>query len=132
MSDLLEMPANLSKASRFSIYNGYLYMASGAMMLFFPGAMQLLYMEPAFAGREEGLVRNIGMTLAIIGWFYIFGGRCWAKQIVAASVLDRLLLVPPVLIYLTYTGVFPHAMLSFAVLDPVLAIVAWKLLQAKD
>ena len=51
-------------------------------------------MDSAFAGREEALVRVLGMTRAVIGWLYLFGGRSGARQFVAASVLDRVVLVP--------------------------------------
>jgi hypothetical protein len=51
-------------------------------------------MERAFVGSEEGLMRMIGMTVAVIGWLYVFGGRSVARQFVVASVVDRLLLVP--------------------------------------
>ncbi len=128
LTDLMESPSNLPPSSRFTVANGVLYMAAGAFFLAWPGAVQALLFEAAYVGREEGLVRVIGMTLAIIGWFYFFGGRCGARQIVAASVLDRITLVPLVLIPLAIAGVFPHMMLLFAVLDPALGLVAWYLL----
>jgi hypothetical protein len=43
-------------------------------------------------------------------------------------VVDRLVLVPLVLIPTALAGVFPHVLLTFAVLDPALALVAWRLL----
>jgi hypothetical protein len=86
-------------------------------------------METAFIGREEGLVRVVGMMLTIIGWFYFFGGRTGARQIVAASIIDRVILVPVVLVPLALIGVFPKLMFSFAVLDPLLAMGAWYLLR---
>jgi hypothetical protein len=51
-----------------------------------------------------------------------------ARQFVAASVLDRLVLVPAVLVPLASSGLFPHLLLTFAVLDPLLGAVARKLL----
>ena len=61
-----------------------------------------------FVGREAALVRILGMTVAIIGWFYLFGGRSGGRQVVAASVLDRIILVPLVLVPIAISGVFPH------------------------
>jgi hypothetical protein len=126
---LMETPQTLSKASRYTAMNGLIYMASGALLLLMPGVLQSLYMEPAFVGREEGLVRLAGMTLAVIGWFYFFGGRSGAKQMIAASILDRIILVPAVLVPLGLMGVFPNLLFSFAVLDPLLGIGAWVLLR---
>jgi hypothetical protein len=129
LKTLMERPSALSKASRYTVMNGVLYMASGASMLLMPDVLRSIYMEPAFVGREEGLVRLVGMMITIIGWFYFFGGRTGARQIVAASIIDRIILVPVVLVPLALIGVFPHLMFSFAVLDPLLAVGAWYLLR---
>ena len=126
---LRESPPRLSDASRFVAWNGALYLAVGAMLLAWPGAVQTLFRDPAFVGREAALIRVLGMTVAIIGWFYVFGGRSGGRQVVAASVLDRVVLVPVVLVPLAMAGVFPHLLLTFAVLDPVLGLVAWRLLR---
>ena len=67
------------------------------------------------------------MTLVVIGWFYLFGGRSGARQIIAASVIDRMVFVPVVLVPIALAGIFPHVLITFAILDPSLAIVAWVL-----
>jgi hypothetical protein len=125
----MERPSALPKASQYTVMNGVLYMASGLTMLLMPDVLRNIYMETAFIGREEGLVRLVGMMLTIIGWFYFFGGRTGARQIVAASIIDRVILVPVVLVPLALIGVFPKLMFSFAVLDPLLAMGAWYLLR---
>jgi hypothetical protein len=90
-----------------------------------------LFGERVFVGSEAALVRVIGMLIAIVGWFYFFGGRTGGRQFVAATVLDRLVLVPLVLVPIALAGVFPKTMLLFAVLDPVLALVAWRMLASR-
>jgi hypothetical protein len=67
------------------------------------------------------------MTVAVIGWLYLFGGRSGGRATVAASILDRWILVPAVLIPIAMAGVFPHALLAFALLDASLALGAWVL-----
>ena len=129
---LMDRPPTLSKASRYTAMNGVIYMVSGTSMLLMPDVVRSIFMEPGFTGREEGLVRLVGMMLVIVGWFYFFGGRSGTKQIVAASILDRVILVPAVLVPLGLLGVFPSLIFSFAVLDPLLAIGAWFLLQEQD
>lgn len=128
---LFEKPPNLSTASKYTVMNGLVYLGGGALLIAWPAVVQTLFMDPAFVGHEEGLIRMIGMTLAIIGWLYFFGGRTGARQIVAASVVDRLVLVPAVLVPLAISGVLPHLLLTFAILDPALAIGAWVLLDRK-
>lgn len=129
IADLLAKPARLPLSSRFTVLNGYLYLASGALLLLWPGAAQTLFQERAFVGDEAALVRVIGMALAIIGWFYLFGGRSGARQIVAASVIDRITLVPLVLLPLAFMGVFPGLFLAFGLLDPALGLCAWYLMR---
>ena len=67
----------------------------------------------------------MGLTVVVIGWLYLFGGRSGARQIVAASMVGRLVFVPVVLGSLAIAGVFPHLLGTFAILDPALAIGAW-------
>ena len=128
IADLMDSPPTLATSSRFTLLNGVLYLAAGALLMIWPGAVQTLFLDPEFVGREAALVRLLGMTLVIIGWLYWFGGRSGGRQVVAASVLDRIVLVPLVLVPTAMAGVFPHLLLTFAVLDPVLGLGAWYLL----
>ena len=125
---LCDSKPDLAISSKFTIVNGFVYMAAGTTLMIWPGAVQTLFLDPEFVGREASLVRVIGMAVAIIGWFYFFGGRSGGRQIVAASVLDRIILVPLVLLPLGVSGVFPHLLLTFAILDPILGFIAWYLL----
>ena len=128
IADLLESPSKLAPSSKFTLLCGIIYMSAGALLLIWPGAVQTLLLDSEFVGREAALVRVLGMTVTVIGWFYFFGGRASSRQIVAASVLDRIVLVPLVLVPLAMSGVFPHMLAMFAILDPVLAVIAWYLL----
>jgi hypothetical protein len=90
--------------------------------------VQTIFRDAAFVGNEAALIRVVGMTVMVIGWLYLFGGLSGGRRIVAASVLDRVVLVPLVLVPVAIAGVFPHFFLGFAVLDPTLGIGAWLLL----
>src|SRR6188472_943894 len=127
VKSLLESPAVLSTASKYTALNGIIYLAAGALLIVWPGETQTIFMDRAFVGDESGLMRAIGMAVVVIGWFYLIGGRSGARQLVAASVLDRLTLVPVVLVPLALAGVFPHLLMVFAILDVTLAIGAWVL-----
>jgi hypothetical protein len=124
-SDLLEIPANLSIASKYSVMNGYIYLALGALFIVWPGSVQTIFMDAPFAGHESALFRVMGMAVAVIGWLYVFGGRSGARQLGPASVLDRVVLVPAVLVPMVIAGIFPHTLGAFAILDPALGIGAW-------
>ena len=122
---LLEKPPSLTTASKYTVVNGLIYLAVGFVLIVWPGITQTLFRDPAFFALEEGLVRVIGLTVIVIGWLYVFGGRSGARQIIAASVIDRLIFVPAVLIPVAMAGVFPHLLLTFALLDALLAVGAW-------
>jgi hypothetical protein len=107
--------------------NGYVYLSLGALFIAWPGAVQTIFRDDDFAGHEQALFRVIGMTVAVIGWLYLFGGRSGGRPTVAASILDRWILVPAVLVPIAMAGVFPHALLAFALLDASLALGAWVL-----
>jgi hypothetical protein len=124
-SDLLEKPANLSTESKYAVMNGYIYLAIGATLIVWPGAVQTIFMDRPFVGHESALFRVLGMAVAVIGWLYVFGGRSGARQFGPASILDRVVLVPVVLVPLVIAGVFPHMLAAFAILDPALALGAW-------
>ena len=127
ISELLEKPASLSTASKYTAMNGFIYLGAAAMFIFWPGAVQTIFRDAPFAGKEEALFRALGMAVGVIGWLYLFGGRTGGRQFVAAGVIDRWTLVPGVLVPLAIAGVFPHTFLAFALLDVSLAIGAWML-----
>jgi hypothetical protein len=126
---LLEKPANLSTASKYTVMNGIVYLSAGALLILWPGAVQAIFRDRAFVGDEQGLIRALGMAVVVIGWLYLFGGRSGSRQAVAASVIDRLTVVPLVLLPLAVSGVFPHLFIFFAFLDVSLGIGAWVLLR---
>ncbi len=126
LSALLERPAKLSAASRYGVINGYVYLGFGGLLVVWPGAVQALLRERPFVGDEQGLFRALGLAVFVIGWLYVFGSR--TRQFAAASVVDRLIFVPAVLVPLAIAGIFPHMCLAFAALDISLAVGAWLLL----
>ena len=128
MKDLLARPFDQAITSKYTAMNGLIYLGFGGLVLIWPGMVQTVFRDTAFVGNEAALIRVMGMTVIVIGWLYLFGGLSGGRRIVAASVLDRVVLVPLVLVPLAIAGVFPHFLLAFAVLDPTLGIGAWLLL----
>ena len=132
IKDLLERPFDQAITSKYTAMNGLLYLGFGAMVLVWPAMVQTIFRDAPFVGNEAALIRVLGMTVMVIGWFYLFGGLSGGRRIVAASVLNRVVLVPFVLVPLAVAGVFPHFLLTFAVLDPMLGVGAWLLLSRLD
>ncbi len=94
-NDLLAKPSNLRASSKYMEIDGLMRLLLGALLIVGPLLAQTV-------GRRSG-----------------------GEQVVAASVVDRLVFVPLVLVPLAIAGVFPHLLLAFAFLDVTLAIVAW-------
>lgn len=116
-----------SAASRFTSVSGVFYVGMGLAICAVPNLIPTLFFEAPFAGREAGLFRLIGWIMAVVGWLLWTGGRTGARSMVAAGIVARLA-VPLVVIPLAVTGTFPHMMYVFGVLDPVSALVTWRLL----
>jgi hypothetical protein len=124
-NDLLAKPTKLTISSKHTKLNGLIYLMVGVLLVIWPRLAQTLFVERAFVAGEQGLMRVIGLTVVVIGWLYLFGGRSGGEQVVAASVVDRLIFVPLVLVPLAIAEAFPHLLLAFAFLDVALAIGAW-------
>jgi hypothetical protein len=131
VENLLEKPSELSTASAYTVMNGLVYLTTGVLFVAWPGVVQTLFRDVAFVGHESALIRMFGLTTTVIGWLYFFGGRSGARQPIAASVIDRLVFVPAVLLPLAIAGVFPHLLVTLVILEAAMAICAWVLLSRK-
>jgi len=129
LTELIGKTSVLTAASKYTALNGVVYLLAGTLLVVWPGVVQTLFRDPAFVGHEGALMRVIGLTTVVIGWLYLFGGRSGARQIVAASVIDRLVFVPLVLLPLAAADIFPHLLVTFTILDMSLALGAWTLLR---
>ena len=124
---LAEKSPSRSTASRLTAVSGLFYLGMGLTICAIPTLVPSLFVEPPFVGREDGLFRLIGWIMAVVGWFLWMGGRTGARSFVAASIVARLA-VPLITIPLARSGVFPHMMYVFGLLDPASAVMTWRLL----
>jgi hypothetical protein len=127
---LLKKSNNLTAASKFQSLTGVIYLAMGAGLVVWPQQVQVLLRDPPFTGHEAALFRVIGMSVMGLGLHYYFGGRTGGEQMVAASLIERLIFVPLVCLPLAFAGAFPHALIFVTVLDMSLAVYSWILLRA--
>jgi len=122
-------PADLSVPSRYTAFNGWIYLTIGVVLIFWPGLVPTVLRDRPSVGSEAGLIRGLGLAVVVIGWLYLFGGRIGSRPLVAATVIDRWIFVPLVALPLAYAGVFPHLMVAFTILDVSLATGSWLLLR---
>src|SRR5262249_52090654 len=113
LKDLQQKPPVLTLASKYTALNGIGYLTMGTLLIVWPGVAQTIFREPPFAGHEQALMRVIGLTVVVIGWLYLFGGRSGTRQFIVASIIDRLVFVPVVLVPLSVSGVFPRLFVTF-------------------
>ena len=123
---LWRQPAGPSaRLYRYIVFNGLLYLATGIAMLFAPASVLVsVFFLDHLVGYEEGLGRTAGMLLAIVGWFYVMGGRSRSESFALATVVDRFL-IPVLLAYLYLRGLPLGIVVPFAILDPLLALGAY-------
>jgi hypothetical protein len=124
--DALTAAPPLSKLSRYIVANGVFYMLAGLVLFLAPADwVALALLLDGFEGYEEGWARMVGVSLFVVGWFYVMGGRTGATSFGLATVVDRAL-VPFVMFGLYATGKVAAGMvLGVAVIDPLLAIGAF-------
>jgi hypothetical protein len=126
-SALWQRPAGpRSLLGRYTVANGYLYLAIGAAIYLLPASalMRLFFLEH-LTGYEPGLARAVGVGVAVIGWLYVMAGRTGAESFGLATVVDRML-IPVLLLPLWLLGMAPPGLiLPFAILDPLLALGAY-------
>lgn len=122
---LFSEPPPHTPLTRYTQWNGLLYLLLGATFYGWPGSVQAVLRAAPFQAGEAGLVRALGLTIAVIGYFYVFGARTGQDRFGVATILDRLL-VPALIAPLVVSGELPPQLgVPFAVLDPVLGIGAW-------
>jgi hypothetical protein len=131
LNDLRQKPQRLSTASKYTALNGIGYLAIGAILIAWPGAIQTVFREPPFAGHEQALMRVIGLTVVGIGWLYLFGGRSGARQFICCFRHRPIGLRPGGTSASRHCGVFPRLFLTFTIVDALLAVGAWTLLARK-
>ena len=123
-----EKPAHLTTASKYTVFNGFVYFGLGVLLILWPGSVQTLLGERAYVGDEQSLFRAMGMAVSIIGYYLLVGGHSGSRQTTAASVIDRLTIVPLVLLPLVMEGVFPRFFVAVVIVDVSLAISTWVIL----
>lgn len=123
---MLETPAGSPGAlARYTFWNGVMYLVVGGALYLTPDIARKLFFMAPFAGLEEGYMRMLGVTVAIIGWFYVFGARTRADSFALSTVADRIA-VPALLLPLYFTGQMAAGpVFAFALLDPLLALGAY-------
>ena len=72
-----------------------------------------------------GTLRNVGLQVAIVGWFYVAGGRGHSSQLVAATIIAHGFLAPPLLLLATLGGLELGSAATFAATDFLFGNLAW-------
>ncbi|NJN40399.1 MAG: hypothetical protein HC807_05550 [Gammaproteobacteria bacterium] len=96
---------------------GWLILAEGAVLLLVPQVAVTLLHLPPLEGQAENYFRLVGLLVSGLGMLYVASGRLNAQGFVFASLLDRPL-VPPVMLVLWFLGILPWPLaLAFSVQD---------------
>jgi len=81
-NEQMNMQALMSNSVQFltSSTTGLFYLAMGLTICAVPRLIPILFFEPTFTGREEGLFRLVGWIMAVVGWFLWIGGRSGSRS----------------------------------------------------
>ena len=96
---------------------GWLCLAEGAAMLFAPHFVAAVLHLPPLGDQAANYFRLAGLLVSGLGMLYVVAGRLNATGFVFASLLDRPL-VPPTMLVLWLAGIVPGPLaLAFALID---------------
>jgi hypothetical protein len=117
---------------RFLFFQGALYMFIGLFLVVAPTAiawcLRVCRDDVKFNSckqmeePEAHMWRFAGFAVFVIGYFYAAGARSSTVHFVAATTLNRFLIVPAAMLFILLVGGRKEICLVFGILDPMLAI----------
>jgi hypothetical protein len=114
--------------SRFTFWNGLIYLPTGFLFLLFPQVLELTGYPPL--GDAAGPIRGVGLCVIYIGSFYLWGARSRFTPLALATVFNRVFVGPLLILPLVYFKLMhPLLGIPFMLLDMVLGgamYVIWK------
>ena len=133
------------RVSAFLVCQGASYCGAGMALVLWPGWSCKLLVSIGLGGSgatgddfrlsaaEAAMTRLAASLLVGVGWFYIHGGLSKRLHFLAATCLNRAVLVPFLTTLLAILGARMHLCVLFGVLDPVLTMLTYLvLLGCKD
>jgi hypothetical protein len=60
INDLLERPFDQAITSKYTAMNGLIYLGAGALVLLWPGMVQIIFRDASFVGNEAALIPRNG------------------------------------------------------------------------
>ena len=118
-----------SRAARSVEWFGWLMLFEAAVLLASPHTVEMLLRLPALSEQGANYFRLVGLLVGGLGMLYVASGRLNAEGFVFATLLDRPL-VPPTMLLLWYLDIVPGALaLVFAVSDGLSflwTLLAWR------
>ena len=129
MATRLLHPGQRSPSSRTVEAFGWLMLFEGTVVVLAPQGVAALLGLPGFSASAVVYFRLVGLLISGLGLLYIVSGRLDAHGFVFASLLDRPL-VPPVMLVLWYWDLCPGVLALLFSLQDFLSFLwtlwAWK------
>ena len=96
---------------------GWVCLAEGVVAMFAPDVVAALLQLPALTPQGSNYFRLATLLVSGIGMLYVASGRLNSQELAFASLLDRPL-VPPTMLVLWYLGIIPGPLaLAFSIQD---------------
>mmetsp|Transcript_2025 Transcript_2025/g.4682 ORF Transcript_2025/g.4682 Transcript_2025/m.4682 type:complete len:186 (-) Transcript_2025:25-582(-) len=113
-----------------SALEGVLYFVLGMQTWLVPETAHYTFLMPPLEPAEAQIARLGGMGMMVVGYFYMQMARTNSPFVVAASIFNRLLLVPPMFAVAGMLGARWQVCLAIALLDTALALLTFHRWQA--
>ena len=123
--------SELNETSKVLILQGMVYSCTGLLMFFAPGIFnKIMFFPSPFTEEETPLYRSIGFSLVGIGYFYIMASRMNRIYWAVITIFNRMTMSPACCLILLFVyGGAPQLCITFALLDPALAIWTYSTLK---
>jgi hypothetical protein len=113
---LLAAPGQSRAAKTVEVF-GWLILIEGVFMLFVPHFVASVLHLPPLSEQAVNFFRLVGLLVSGVGMLYVVSGRLSAEGFIFASLLDRPL-VPPAMLVMWHFGVIPAPLaLAFSIQD---------------
>jgi uncharacterized protein YjeT (DUF2065 family) len=123
--------SKLNETSKVLIFQGMVYLCTGLLIFFAPGIFnKIMFFPSPFTEEETPLYRSVGFCLVGIGYFYIMTSRMNHIYWAVVTIFNRMTMSPACCLILLFVyGGAPQLCITFAVLDPILAIWTYSTLK---
>ncbi|KNC77531.1 hypothetical protein SARC_10005 [Sphaeroforma arctica JP610] len=118
-------PTPLTRSHKFLLLQGYIYVTLGISFMAASDMVLQMIGHGVPTVEESSMFQMVGAALVIIGYFYMQMAKSNTELLLATTVFDRLVILPPLIIFGYFTGAPTSVSVFFVLADPLIALLTW-------